>query len=75
MKEAHRFHTATLLGNGEVLVTGVQGKGAVFLASAELYDPATNAWSLPGAMSQVRDSHTATRRGNGSVLVAGDRAA
>src|SRR2546421_11493222 len=38
-------HTATLLPNGRVLVTGgTNGRGAV-LASAELYDPGRNRWT------------------------------
>ena len=68
-------HTATLLPNGKVLVTG----GAVFsphggimmINPAELYDPATESWSLTGAMVIPRYEHTATLLPNGKVLVAG----
>ena len=63
-------HTATLLPNGRVLVTG--GKSATFsLASAELYDPATGSWTETGALVTARDGHTATLLGNGRVFVAG----
>ena len=62
-------HTATLLPNGKVLVAG--GYGAGTLDSAELYDPATGAWSATGSLNTARERHTATLLPNGKVLVAG----
>jgi len=68
-------HTATVLTDGKVLVTGglTSIPGPVFsnLASAELYDPATNAWTGAGAFTAARRLHTATRLPGGKVLVAG----
>jgi hypothetical protein len=71
-------HTATLLSNGEVLVTGGQTvtripNGALFkeAATAEIYDPATGQWRLTGAMNQPRASHAATLLPNGKVLATG----
>ena len=61
--------TATLLGNGEVLVVG----GAIDfepVAVAELYDPTTGSWSATGDMIEARSGHTATLLLDGSVLVA-----
>jgi hypothetical protein len=58
-------HTATLLADGRVLVTG--GTGAL----AELYDPATGRFSFTGLMSTERDNGTATRLKDGRVLLAG----
>jgi len=65
-------HTATLLPDGTVLVAGgfVNSIGRA-LVSAELYDPATGAWSGTGNMTEERFGHTATLLPNGTVLVAG----
>jgi N-acetylneuraminic acid mutarotase len=63
-------HTATLLTNGKVLVAG--GFGNVgYLASAELYDPASGTWTATGSLATARYEHTATLLPNGKVLVAG----
>ena len=63
-------HTATLLGNGKVLVAGgVSSSG--YLASAELYDPATNTWSAAPSMNSARYRCAATLLPTGKVLVAG----
>jgi hypothetical protein len=59
------FHTATLLNNGKVLVTGGHD------ASAELYDPTSGKFAATGSMSVGRNSHTATLLGSGKVLIAG----
>jgi hypothetical protein len=65
-------HTATLLSNGLVLVTGGSSSSAApGSATAELYDPAAGTWSPAASMSIARESHTATLLQNGTVLVAG----
>jgi hypothetical protein len=63
------YHTATLLGNGKVLVAGGYGSGSS--ASTELYDPASGTWTATGSLVNGRGFHTATLLGNGKVLVAG----
>jgi N-acetylneuraminic acid mutarotase len=70
------FHTATLLPNGKVLVVGgYTSDGFVgpagYLTSAELYDPATGAWSLTGSLNGAYYWHTATLLENGKVLLVG----
>jgi uncharacterized protein (TIGR03437 family) len=62
-----------LLPNGKVLMTGglmVVSNRLAPTNVAELYDPATGAWSLTGAMNVARDAHTMTLLPNGKVLVA-----
>ena len=74
MSTGRADHTATLLPNGKVLVAGGNTTGAgveVILASAELYNPATGAWTTTGSMSFRRNFQTATLLNNGQVLVAG----
>ncbi len=69
-------HTATTLADGRVLVTGGRTGSTpatgVVLATAEIYDPATNAWTeTAGPMNEARRSHAATLLHDGRVLVTG----
>jgi hypothetical protein len=66
-------HTATLLANGEVLVTGGLGANGIYapLASAEIYNPTKGKWTVTGSMSVGRFAFTATLLPNGEVLVTG----
>ena len=70
MTAGRYFHTATLLRNGMVLVTGGLNETGP-LATAEIYNPATRAFNATTTMTTVRMGHTATLLGNGKVLVAG----
>ena len=63
-------HTATLLGDGQVLVAG--SVASIFVGNTvELYDPASNRWSSTANMSIDRYWHTATLLPCGEVLVVG----
>jgi hypothetical protein len=64
-------HTATLLGNGKVLVAGGMARNGVWLDSAELYDPANGRFTMTGPMHSQRAGATATVLPNGNVLIAG----
>jgi hypothetical protein len=63
-------HTAALLADGRVLISGGYGSSGV-LASAELYDPKTGTFSAIGSMSVPREGHTATLLADGRVLIVG----
>ncbi len=65
-------HTATLLSDGKVLITGgFNTNGTVVLNSAELYDPATGLFTTTGTMTTARALHASTRLDNGQVLITG----
>ena len=63
-------HTATVLNDGRVLVTGGRNADGR-LESAEIFDPQTNFWVLTNPMDTPREEHTATLLQDGRVLVAG----
>jgi hypothetical protein len=73
-------HRATSLPGGKILITGGYSNSTssaqnpipdVPLASAEIYDPATGAFTATGSMSVARYAHAATLLPNGKVLVMG----
>jgi hypothetical protein len=64
-------HPATLLPSGKVLVAGGFSAASAPVASAELYDPATNSWSDTANMLAARGGHGAALLQDGLVLVAG----
>ncbi|HSU57656.1 MAG TPA: Calx-beta domain-containing protein, partial [Candidatus Dormibacteraeota bacterium] len=68
---ARRSHTATLLPNGKVLVTGgITATGTTSMI--ELYDPATSNFTAAGDLTIPRAYHTATLLPDGRVLLAGN---
>ena len=65
------FHTATLLGDGRVLVTGGDDRYTDAFDTAEIFDSSTGVFTPTGNMVVARSAHTATLLANGKVLVAG----
>ncbi|MBK6847351.1 MAG: hypothetical protein IPG96_07325 [Proteobacteria bacterium] len=71
MPKLRRSHRATLLDNGEVLVTGGYDNLGSHL-TINLYNPQTNSWRSPlGALSVARHLATVTKLGDGRVLIGG----
>lgn len=71
MHDARASHTATLLRDGRVLITGGMVENGVFLSSAELYDPKTARFESLPPMKEARTSHTAALLPDGRVVIAG----
>jgi hypothetical protein len=72
MKTKRAFHTATLLNDGKVLVTGGVDANGTYLRSAELFDPTSGTFTFTrGSMTTARAYQTATLLINGTVLVVG----
>ncbi len=70
-RRAYAEHTSTLLPDGKVLITGGYNPPSNYLAAAEVYDPAIDAWTATGALATARGYQTATLLPNGKVLVVG----
>ena len=82
MSTGRYYATATLLGNGTVLMVGGDyivpnmnsGNGSSPLASAEIYNPATGTWQSAGTTATPHVYATASLLPSGQVLVAGGSA-
>ena len=64
-------HTATLLNDGRVLVTGGSDATGTALASTEIFNPVTQAWTAAASLATAREYHAATLLADGRVLVSG----
>ncbi len=72
--QARGWHTATPLPDGRVLVIGgvvVENEAVRSLASAEVWDPATESFRPAGSLDAGHVLHTATPLPDGRVLVVG----
>jgi len=72
---ARSRHTATLLDDGRVLITG-GGNNVVYRSSygqwtAELYDPVSGTFSLAWFMNAPRQNHSAVLLDDGRVFISG----
>jgi len=72
MTHARAGHTATLLGDGTVLIAGGETSyngGRTKLNTAEIYDPSTGLFTSTATMNDHRDDNTATLiSGSGTML-------
>ena len=66
-------HTATPLSDGRVLIVGGEDSDGRWLASAEIWDPATGAFTATGSLAEARSRHTATLLPDHRVLIIGGR--
>jgi N-acetylneuraminic acid mutarotase len=73
MSVALWLHSATLLNDGSLLVTGGSSVSSeTTLNSAEIYDPVAGTFTLlPNTLNAARVGHSATLLSNGQVLIAG----
>ena len=69
--EAREQHTATLLGDGTVLLAGGFGGDFEIVASADLFDAARGSVRSTSDMQTPRAFHTATPLPDGTVFIAG----
>lgn len=70
MTMPREFHTATLLNDGRVLVTGGDD-GTAFLATAEIFDQSSGSFASTGNLATARKESTATLVADGKMLIAG----
>src|SRR5262249_12299479 len=71
MAVARSGHTATLLLDGGVLITGGMNGNGSYFAGLETYDPRANRFNQVQDMSERRVGHSATLLPDGKVLIAG----
>ena len=70
MTVARESHTATLLNDGRVLITGGFISGAV-TNDTRIFDPVSNSFSAGPLMAGSRGNHTATLGLTGRVVIIG----
>lgn len=71
MQSKRIYHTASLLPNGKVLITGGTFDLVVCLTNTELYDPITRNWSNADDMPVGLRAHAASVLENGDILISG----
>jgi hypothetical protein len=71
MTVARYRHTATLLGNGKVLIAGGSQSDSASFSSVELYAPAAGKFTVAPSRAGNWDLVTATLLQSGKVLIAG----
>ena len=67
------FHAATLLSDGNVLISG--GAYSAAQSNTEIYNPSNNTFTPAANMPRTRENHSLTTLANGDVIVIGGDAA
>ncbi len=66
--------SAATLANGQALLSGgisTSPSGSAAANSAQIFNPATDAWSIGASLLTARENHTSTLLANGKMLVVG----
>ncbi len=71
MTRNRAYHTATVLNDGRVLVTGGASDSDTFLISTEIYDPTTDSWTGGPDLPEAVAKHQAVKLASGDVLIVG----
>ena len=69
MTIARGWHSATILRDGRVLIAGGDTALDTDTAAVEIFDPATNTFTLTGSLNTARHQHSATLLPDGRVLI------
>lgn len=70
MPTARMNHWQLMMPDGRVAAIGGHGQGFVSLATADIYDPATNTWST-ARMAHIHDAPALAKLQDGRYIVAG----
>ena len=68
---ARWYHTASLLGDGRVLIAGGETAWNSSILTSEIFDPGTGQFTVGPPMHAARAEHSATTLGSGDVLIVG----
>ena len=71
MKESRTEHSAALLEDGRVIVTGGLNEDLEIVGTTEIFDPQTGKWSQRESMRTVRRGHFTLSLPDGTVAVVG----
>lgn len=71
MSTSRVWHSAVLLNDGKVLVSGGLNSSTNYHKTCEIYDPSTGSWSSTGSMVTKRSDRIALLLNNGKVMVSG----
>jgi hypothetical protein len=64
-------HSATLLADGSVLVTGGRASNGELQSSSEIYAPAIKRWKVSAERARPRADHVVTCLRDGRVMISG----